>query len=91
MVEPAALTKVSALGIEERRLNVVMDLLDPPSDRVFLGHGYQVNVRIVVWKGEDVLTVPLIALFRFDVITNRYCHMALTNPSDSKVVADPGA
>ena len=63
-VEPLAFTKVSALGIEEQRVNVVMDLMDPPARRASLGHGYRVNVRVVVWHGEDVLTVPLTALFR---------------------------
>ena len=66
VVEPLAFTKVSALGIEEQRVNVIMDLVDPPDQRPTLGHGYRVNVRIVVWEGEDVLTVPLTALFRRD-------------------------
>ena len=66
VVEPLAFTKVSALGIEEQRVNVVMDLIDPPSERTTLGHGYRVNVKIVVWEGEDILTVPLTALFRSD-------------------------
>ena len=66
VVEPLAFTKVSALGIEEQRVNVVMDLIDPPEQRANLGHGYRVNVRIVSWEGDDVLTVPLTALFRND-------------------------
>ena len=63
-VDPSGYRKVSALGIEEQRVNVVMDLMDPPARRASLGHGYRVNVRVVVWQGEDVLTVPLTALFR---------------------------
>lgn len=63
-VEPFGVTKVSALGIEEQRVNVVIDFLDPPEERPELGHGYQVDARVVLWEGNDVLTVPLTALFR---------------------------
>ena len=61
MVEPFAFTKVSALGVEEKRTRVVADLLDPPGA---LGDGYRVEARIVVWSAEDVLTVPASAVFR---------------------------
>ena len=63
VVEPLAFTKVSALGIEEQRVNVVMDLLDPIERRSKLGHGYRVNARIVIWQADSVLAVPLTALF----------------------------
>lgn len=63
-VEPSANTKVSALGIEEQRVDVVFDLLSPPEDRPALGDGYAVYLRVVEWEGEDVLQVPLSALFR---------------------------
>jgi HlyD family secretion protein len=63
-VEPFGFTKTSALGIEEQRVNVVIDFTDPPADWRRLGHGYRVIARIVRWKGEDVLRVPLTALFR---------------------------
>jgi HlyD family secretion protein len=63
-VEPSAFTKVSALGIEEQRVNVMLDLLDPRSAWEMLGHEYRVFVRIRVWRGEDVVRVPLAALFR---------------------------
>ncbi len=66
VVEPLAFTKVSALGIEEQRVNVVMDLVDPPDRRPTLGHAYRVNVRVVVWESDNVVTVPLTALFRSD-------------------------
>ncbi|MEQ8331123.1 MAG: efflux RND transporter periplasmic adaptor subunit [Longimicrobiales bacterium] len=60
-VEPAAFTKISALGVEEQRVNVV-GVLDrvPPG----LGAGFRVDASIVVWSGADVLTVPTAALFR---------------------------
>ena len=61
VVEPSAFTKVSALGVEEQRVNVVADLLDPPGP---IGDRYRVEIRIVVWQGDSVLTVPSSALFR---------------------------
>jgi len=63
-VDPSAFTKVSALGIEEQRVNVMLDLLDPYSTWQTLGNEYRVFVRIVTWRGEDVVRVPLAALFR---------------------------
>jgi HlyD family secretion protein len=61
LVEPGGFTKVSALGIEEKRVNVISDFVDPPGP---LGDGYRVETRIVVWSGEKVLKVPQSALFR---------------------------
>lgn len=63
-VEPYGYTKVSALGIEEQRVNVIIDLLDPYETWRRLGHGYRVEPRIVVWESKDALRVPLSALFR---------------------------
>ncbi len=63
-IEPAAVTKVSALGIEEQRVNVVLSLLDPPELRQRLGHGFRIVAHIVVWKGDNILAVPVGALFR---------------------------
>jgi len=61
-VDPGAFTKVSALGLEEQRVPIVLDLV---SERpASLGHDFHVNVAIVVWRGDDVLTVPSTALFR---------------------------
>jgi HlyD family secretion protein len=60
-VEPSAFTKVSALGIEEQRANVVADFVDQPGP---LGDGYRVEARIIVWEAESVLKVPSSALFR---------------------------
>lgn len=64
LVEPAAFTKISALGVEEQRVNVIADFVDPPSKRKTLGDGYRVEARIVIWEGENVLKVPAGALFR---------------------------
>ncbi|MEM9683710.1 MAG: HlyD family efflux transporter periplasmic adaptor subunit, partial [Pseudomonadota bacterium] len=63
-VEPSGFTKVSALGIEEQRVNVIIDFVGDPGEREGLAHGYRVDAKIVVWSGADVLTVPLGALFR---------------------------
>lgn len=63
-IDPSAFTKVSALGIEEQRVNVILDLLDPHPIWKALGNEYRVFVRILVWRGEDVVRVPLAALFR---------------------------
>ena len=63
-VEPHGTTKVSALGVEEQRVDVVLDLVDPRERWARLGDGYRVQVRVVVWQGDDVLTVPTSSLFR---------------------------
>lgn len=63
-IEPSGFTKVSALGVEEQRVWVVMDLVDPPERRLALGDGFRVEVRVVTWERDDVLQVPTSALFR---------------------------
>lgn len=60
-VEPSGFTRVSPLGIEEQRVNVVGDLL---SDSPALGDRYRVEARIVIWRADSVLSVPLGAVFR---------------------------
>ena len=64
LVEPAAFLKVSALGVEEQRVNVIADFTDPPDKRKQLGDAYRVEARIVVWEAKDVVKVPAGALFR---------------------------
>lgn len=63
-VEPYGFTKVSALGVEEQRVNVRIDLTEPHERWRRLGHGYRVEPHIVLWESPDVLRVPLSALFR---------------------------
>jgi HlyD family secretion protein len=63
-IEPSAFTRVSALGIEEQRVRLALDILTPPEGRAGLGDRYRVYVRLVVWSGADVLQVPRAALFR---------------------------
>lgn len=64
LVEPAAFTKISALGVEEQRVNVIIELDDPPEQWNALGDAYRVEARIVIWETDQVLKVPTGALFR---------------------------
>jgi HlyD family secretion protein len=64
LVEPAAFTKVSALGVEEQRVNVVADLTTPLNERQNLGDNFRVEARIVVWEANEALKVPAGSLFR---------------------------
>ncbi len=64
LVEPSAFTKVSSLGVEEQRVNVLIDISDPPQERASLGDGFRVEARIVTWEGDSVVQVPTAALFR---------------------------
>lgn len=63
-IAPAAETKVSALGIDEQRLDAVFDMTSPVSERAGLGDGFAVFLRITEWRTEDALQVPLSALFK---------------------------
>jgi HlyD family secretion protein len=63
-VEPAGFMKVSALGVEEQRVNVIIDFDDPTSAGKRLGDAYRVDVRVVTWRDANVLKVPVGALFR---------------------------
>lgn len=64
VVEPGGFTKISSLGVEEQRVKVRVDFLDPiPAGHTF-GDRYRVEARIVTWKGDDVLQIPTGALFR---------------------------
>lgn len=63
-IEPIGFKKVSALGIEEQRVNVIVSFESDASRWLRLGHGYQLDVQIMLWQGTDSLTVPVTALFR---------------------------
>ncbi len=60
-IDPAAVTKISSLGIEEQRVDVILDLETVPEQ---LGHGYRVLAKLEIWSGDTVLQVPIGALFR---------------------------
>lgn len=64
LVEPYGFTKISALGVEEQRVNVIVDFVDPVDSWSMLEHGYRVEAAVVTWSAEDVLRVPVAALFR---------------------------
>ncbi|SFJ25664.1 efflux RND transporter periplasmic adaptor subunit [Planctomicrobium piriforme] len=63
-VEPSGFTKISALGVEEQRVNVIFDFVGSASEYETLGDGYRVEVEVVVWDEQDTLQVPTAALFR---------------------------
>ncbi len=61
LIEPSGFTKISALGVEEQRVNVIADFVEDPGP---LGDGYRVEARLVLWESASVLRVPASALFR---------------------------
>ena len=92
-VEPSAFTKVSALGVEEQRVNVIADFVDSeiPLDipRGGLRDRYRVETKTVVWSGEDVVVIPLSALFRCEsgnnrVLSNTWCVFVVENNQAQK-------
>jgi HlyD family secretion protein len=64
LVEPAGFTKVSTLGVEEQRVYVIVDLVDPPETRPSLGDGFRVEARVIIDEAKDVLRIPASSLFR---------------------------
>ncbi|MBL8178658.1 MAG: efflux RND transporter periplasmic adaptor subunit [Bryobacterales bacterium] len=60
-IEPQAFTKISALGVEEKRVHVIADFLSRPEE---LGVGYRVEAKVVVWSGDRILKIPSSAAFR---------------------------
>ncbi len=63
-IEPLGFTKISALGVEEQRVNTIIGLEGGRNDSEKLGDGYRVEARIVVWENNDALKAPASALFR---------------------------
>jgi len=64
LIEPATYTRISALGVEEQRVNVIIDIVEPVEARIKLGDGFALDVEVVVWQREQALVLPLSALFR---------------------------
>ena len=64
VVEPAGFTKVSALGVEEQRVWVIINFTSPAAQWQQLGDGYRVEASFILWEGDNVLQVPASALFR---------------------------
>jgi HlyD family secretion protein len=65
-VEPSGFTKISALGVEEQRVNTIIDFDEPRDAWRSLGDGFRVEVRIIVWSRDDVLKVQSSSLFRHE-------------------------
>ncbi len=63
-IDPSGFMKVSALGIEEQRVNTIIQITEPRKNWVRLGHDFRVYVRIVIWRSETALRIPVSALFR---------------------------
>lgn len=63
-IEPSAFTKISALGIAEQRVKVVLDINSPEEEYAALGDGFRVFVRVIEWRSYDAVQVPISALFR---------------------------
>ncbi len=63
-IEPAGFTHISALGVEEQRVWVIVDFESDREHWQDLGDGYRVEARFILWEGEDVLQIPASALFR---------------------------
>ena len=63
-VEPAAFTKVSALGVEEQRVNVIIDITTPAADWRALGDAFRIDARIVIFERDSAVVAPVAALFR---------------------------
>ncbi len=64
LIEPSAFTRLSALGVEEQRVNIVIDLVAPPEQWAALGDGYRIEAHIVVWQSDAAVRVPASAVFR---------------------------
>jgi HlyD family secretion protein len=64
VVEPSGFTKISTLGVEEQRVWVIVDLVDPPEQRTTLGDGFRVEARIVIDEATNALRIPTSSLFR---------------------------
>lgn len=63
-IEPAGFTKVSSLGVEEQRVNVIVEITSPFELWQKLGDGYRLDTTFIIWEGQDVLQAPAGAIFR---------------------------
>jgi HlyD family secretion protein len=87
-VEPGGFTKVSALGVEEQRVNVIMDVDDDEAAWTALGDGYRVEVRIAVQEIAEALQVPAAALFR---VGAQWAAFVVDGGRARQVTISPGA
>lgn len=66
VIEPSGFTKISALGVEEQRVRIIVAFTSPPEIWSRLGDGYRVDTQFILWQGDDVLQIPQNALFRHE-------------------------
>lgn len=66
VVEPSGFTKISALGVEEQRVRVIVDITSPREAWRRLGDGYRVEARFIIWEGAQIMQIPASALFRYN-------------------------
>lgn len=66
LVEPAGFKRVSALGVDEQRVPVLVEITSPGQDRPNLGHGFRVEVKVILWEENQVLQIPTSSLFRYN-------------------------
>ena len=66
LVEPSAFTRLSALGVQEQRVNVVIELVSPRDQWLQLGDGYRIEAHITVWQSDEVVQIPASAVFRHE-------------------------
>lgn len=97
-IEPYGFTKVSALGVEEKRVKVLIELTDPQQRWARLGHGFRVQPRIILAEADSVLKLPRAALFRDgeawavfvmddDVARRRHVELGLQNSLEAEISA----
>jgi HlyD family secretion protein len=86
-VEPAGFTKVSALGVEEQRVNVIIDFEDDRAAWRAMGDGFRVEAQIAIWEAEDVVRVPTGALFR---VADQWAVYVVQNGRARRVLIDIG-
>jgi HlyD family secretion protein len=97
IVEPSGFTKISTLGVEEQRVYVIVDLVEPPEERPSLGDGFRVEARVVIDEAKDVLRVPTSSLFRVgnrhavflvidDVVHRRHVRVGRQNGLEAEIL-----
>ncbi len=93
VVEPVGFTKISALGVEEQRVLVIVDITSPPEIWERLGDGYRLETRFILWEGHDILQIPASALFHYDdgwavfMVKNKKAHRRLVQVGRSNGLA----
>jgi len=86
-VEPRAFTKVSALGVEEQRVLVILDITARPELWQRLGDGYRVEARFILWEAQNILQVPNSALFRYQ---EKWALFTVENNVARRRIVEPG-